>query len=86
MGYDTPTTSQAAASSAGSYFAIGTELLGEVQRIIGQSKIKALRFNLGGRQLKEIPVNPATAVATVLLVVAAVVISNLRVEVVKDPQ
>jgi hypothetical protein len=70
---------------ATSFFSLGAELLGEVQKIVGHSKVKALRLNLGGRHIKDIPVNPATAIATVLLVIAAVVISNLRVEVVKEP-
>ena len=74
-----------AISPATSFFSLGADLLGEVQKIVGHSKIKALRLNLGGRHLKDIPVNPATAIATVLLVIAAVVISNLRVEVIKEP-
>jgi hypothetical protein len=74
-----------ALTPATSFFSLGADLLGEVQKIIGHSKVKALRLNLGGRHIKDIPVNPATALVTVLLVIAAVVISNLRVEVVKEP-
>jgi hypothetical protein len=69
---------------ATSLFSLGAELLSEVQHLIGNSRIKALRIKLGGRHLKDVPVNPATAIATVLLVIAAVIISNLRVEVVKE--
>lgn len=78
-----PPTSDTLAPAT-NFFSVGAELLGEVQRIIGHSKVRALRVNLGGRLIKEVPVTPATAIATVALVIAAVVISNLKVEVVKD--
>lgn len=86
MTYQTPSTpSTGAAISGSSLFSLGAELLGEVQRIVGQSKVRAIRLNLGGRMLKEFPISSASAAITVLLAVAAVVISNLRVEVVNDP-
>ena len=88
MSYQASTSAAQASealSPATSFFSVGAELLGEVQHIVGQSKVKALRLNLGGRHIKDIPVNPATAVATVALVILAVLISNLKVEVVKEP-
>lgn len=82
-GKSTPTSESL--TPASTFFSLGAELLSEVQKIMGHSRVKALRLNLGGRHIKDIPVNPATAITTVLLVIAAVVISNLRVEVVKEP-
>ncbi len=87
MSYQATSASSASEtlSPATNFFSLGADLLGEVQKIVGQSRVKALRFNLGGRMIKEIPINPATAAATVVLVILAVIISNLRVEVVKEP-
>jgi hypothetical protein len=70
---------------ASNFFSVGAELLNEVQRIVGHSRVRALRFSLGGRPIKEFPIAPMTAIATIALVVGAVVLSNLKVEVVKDP-
>ena len=70
---------------ATNFFSVGSELLNEVQRIIGHNRIRALRLTLGGRQIKEFPIAPATAIATIALVVGAVILSNLKVEVVKEP-
>lgn len=83
MSYQT-STSESAISGNG-LFSLGASLLGDVQRIVGQSKVRAIRLNLGGKMLKEIPIKPASAVVTVLLAVAAVLISNLRVDIVNDP-
>ncbi len=83
MSYQT-STSESAISGSG-LFSLGASLLGDVQRIVGQSKVRAIRLNLGGKMLKEIPIKPASAVVTVLLAVAAVLISNLRVDIVNDP-
>ncbi len=68
-----------------SLFTIGTDLFGEVQRIIGTSRVRGLRVKLGGRVLKEIPVSPLTAATTALLVVLAVVVSNISIEVEHEP-
>jgi hypothetical protein len=64
--------------------AVGSELLNEMQHIVGHSKVKALRINLGNRHIKDIQVNGATALVTIGLALLAVIISNLRVEVVKE--
>jgi len=69
---------------AAHFFQLGSELLGEVQKIVGTTRVRAVRLSLGGRVLKDIKINPVTAIATVAVVVAAVVISNLKVEVIKD--
>jgi hypothetical protein len=66
---------------AASFFSVGAELLGEVQRIIGTNRVRSLRVKLGGRVIKEIPVRPLTAVATVVLVLLAVVVSTMSIEV-----
>jgi len=71
-------------NSATKIFTIGSDLLHEVQKHVGHSKVRSLRLTLGGRQIKEIPVSPATAIVSVLLVIIAVIITNLKVEVVKD--
>ncbi len=68
-----------------SLFTIGTDLFGEVQRIIGTSRVRGLRVKLGGRTLKEIPVAPLTAATTIALVVLAVIISNVSIEVEHEP-
>jgi hypothetical protein len=71
-------------NSAVKIFTIGSELLQEVQKHVGHSKIRSLRLTLGGRHIKEFPVSPATAIASLIFVLLAVIITNLRVEVVKD--
>jgi hypothetical protein len=63
---------------------VGSELLNELQHIVGQSKVKALRINLGNRHIKDIEINGATALATLGLAILAVIISNLKIEVVKE--
>jgi hypothetical protein len=83
VGSQTP--SSEALVPAANFFSVGSELLNEVQRIIGHSRVRALRLTLGGRPIKEFPIAPVTAIATILVVVAAVVLSNLKIEVVKDP-
>ena len=66
-------------------FVLGADLFGEVQRIIGTSRVRALRIKLGKRTLKEVPVAPLTALTTVLLVAIAVVVSNMSIEVEHEP-
>lgn len=68
-----------------SLLTVGADLFSEVQRIIGSSRVRALRVKLGSRTLKEIPVAPLTAVTTILMVLAAVVISNMSIEVEHEP-
>lgn len=70
---------------ATSFFSVGAELLSEVQRIIGTNRVRCLRIKLGNRVIKKIPVGPLTAVATVVLVLIAVVVSTMSIEVEHEP-
>ncbi len=70
---------------AANLFSLGIDLFGQVQRIIGTDRVRALRIKLGGRVIKEIPVSPLTTFATVALVLAAVIVSTLSVEVEHEP-
>jgi len=72
-------------SPAAHFFTLGSELLNEVQRTLGGSRVKALRLTIGHRVIKELPISPATAVATVAIVIVAIIVSNLKIEVVKEP-
>ena len=84
MDNDTAAASETLAPAT-SFFSAGAELLGEVQRIIGTNRVRSLRLKLGNRVIKEIPVRPLTAVATVALVVLAVVVSTMSIEVEHEP-
>ncbi|HEY3328914.1 MAG TPA: hypothetical protein VGK19_02745 [Capsulimonadaceae bacterium] len=70
---------------AANFFNLGSELLNEVQHTLGSSRIKSLRLTLGHRVIKEFPVSPATAIATVAIVIIAILVSNLKIEIVKEP-
>ena len=74
-----------AVTPAANFFTLGSELLNEVQHHLGDSKVKALRLTLGHRVIKEIPISPVTAIATVGLVIVAIIVSNLKIEIVKEP-
>ena len=75
----------AALAPVANVFHLGVELLGEVQKIVGTRRVRALRIKLGGRVVKELPIAPLTAVSTALLVLAAVLVSTLSVEVEHEP-
>jgi hypothetical protein len=64
---------------------LGAELLGEVQKIIGTNRVRSLRVKLGDRVIKELPIGPVTAVATVIIVLLAVIVSSISVEVEHEP-
>ena len=66
-------------------FSLGMDLFGQVQRITGTSKVRALRLKLGSHIIKEIPVSPLTTVATMALVLLAVVVSTMTIEVDHEP-
>ena len=83
QGQATPASTKSAAAT--NLFTVGADLFGEVQRIIGTSRVRALRIKLGNRTIKEVPVAPLTALTTVLLVAAAVVVSNMSIEVEHEP-
>ncbi len=87
MANETPggvSSSSESLNSATKFLPLAAELFKEVQQHVGHSKIRSLRLTLGGRPIRDFPVSPATAAATIILVVVAVIITNLRVEVVKD--
>ena len=71
---------------AANLFSLGSDLLTEVQNTIGTSKVKGLRISVGDRAIRDIQVSPLTAVATVALVVGAIIVSNLRIEIIKEPR
>jgi hypothetical protein len=70
---------------AADFFKLGSELLSEVQKSIGEARVKALRVSLGNRTLREFPVRSATVVVTILVVISAILITNLKIEIVKEP-
>jgi len=70
---------------ATNFLSLGAELLSEVQRIVGPSKVTALRIKLGDRVIKRIPLAPVTVAATVMLVIVAVLVSTMSIEVEHEP-
>lgn len=82
---DTTTPINPLPAAGANLLTLGADLVGQVQRIIGRDKVRALRVKLGGRTVTEIPVAPLSAAATVALVVLAVVLSTLSVEVEHEP-
>jgi hypothetical protein len=66
-------------------FGLGAELLSEVQHIIGTDRVRSLRIKLGNRVISEVPIAPLTTIATVGLVLLAVVISTMSIEVEHEP-
>ena len=66
-------------------FSLGVDLFGEVQRVIGSNRVRGLRIKFGNRLIKEVPVAPLSTVATIALVLLAVVISTLSIEVEHEP-
>jgi hypothetical protein len=59
------------------------QALDQVQEILRGSRVRKVRIKLGDRVLKEIPVESA-ALTAIVIVVAAIVISQLHIEVVRD--
>jgi hypothetical protein len=74
-----------ALAPASHFFHLGAELLTEVQKIVGSNRVRSLRIKLGSRTIKEIKVAPLTAVATIALVLLAVIISTMTIEVEQEP-
>ena len=72
-------------ASSANLFSLGVDLFGEVQRVIGNDRIRGLRVKLGNRVVKEIPVAPLTTYATLALVVLAVIVSTLSIEIDHEP-
>ncbi len=70
---------------AANLFSLGVDLFGQVQRITGTNKVRALRLKLGSHVLREIRVSSLTTAATMALVLLAVIISTLTIEVDHEP-
>lgn len=68
------------ASQMNQMVSISADVLDQVQDVLKGGRIRAVRIKLGQRTLKEIPVE-AAALTAILVAVAAVVISQLRIEV-----
>jgi hypothetical protein len=82
-GESTPVSDKLAPATT--LFGLGAELLSEVQKIIGTNRVRSLRIKLGNRVVKELPIGPLTAVATILLVLLAVIVTSVSVEVEHEP-
>ena len=82
---DSGATSLGAASSArlDQAVSIGADVLDQVQEVLQGGRIRAVRIKLGNKTVREIPVE-AAALTAILLVAAAVLISQLRIEIDKD--
>jgi hypothetical protein len=59
---------------------IGADILEHVQEALKGGKIRGVRIKLGNRTLREIPVE-AAAVSAILIAAAAVIVSQLRIEI-----
>ncbi len=70
---------------AANLLSLGVDLFGQVQRITSTSKVRALRLKLGSHVIKEIPVSRLTTVATMALVLLAVIVSTMTIEVDHEP-
>ena len=70
---------------AANLFSLGVDLFGEVQRVMGNERVRALRVKIGNRVIKEIPVAPLTTYATLAMVLLAVIVSTLSIEVEHEP-
>lgn len=63
--------------------AVGSDILDEVQHTLNGGRIRRVRIKLGNRTIREIPVR-AAALTAILIAAAAVIVSQLSVEVDKD--
>ena len=70
---------------SGNLFSVGVDLFGEVQRVIGSNSVRGLRIKFGNRLIKEIPIAPLSTVATIAIVLLAVIISTLSIEIDHEP-
>lgn len=84
MDNDMSTTS-AALAPATKLFGVGADLLGQVEKMVGNNKVSGLKVKLGNRVIKEIPLQSAKAVVTIGLALLAVILSQLTVEVEHEP-
>jgi hypothetical protein len=82
---DSAVNAQTGLAPAGKLFGMGADVLGQIERTIGQNKIRAVRVKLGDRTLKEIPIQAASMILTIGVALLAVVVSSLSVEVEHEP-
>jgi len=78
--------SQTGLTPAGKLFGVGADMLGQIEKTIRNQKITGLRIKLGNRVLKEVSIEKASTIITVVLALVAVVVSSLSVEVEHEPQ
>ena len=78
----TPSSSAATNARMEQAVGIGADVLDQVQDVLKGGRIRAIRIKLGSRTLREIPVE-AAAFTAILLAAAAVVVSQLRIEIEK---
>ncbi len=71
--------------SAVNLFPLGVEIFGEVQRVLGSSRVRGLRIKIGNKLVKEVTVAPLSTAVTVALVLLAVIISTLSIEIDHEP-
>ena len=83
---DSTENRQTGLAPAGKLFGVGAEMLGQIEKTISNNKITGLRVKLGNRVLKEITIEKASTIITVVLALVAVVVSSLSVEVEHEPQ
>ncbi len=70
---------------SGNLFSIGVDLFGEVQRVIGSNSVRGLRVKFGNRLIKEIPIAPLSTIATIAIVLLAIIVSTLSIEIDHEP-
>ncbi|HEY3413452.1 MAG TPA: DUF4342 domain-containing protein [Armatimonadota bacterium] len=63
--------------------AVGSDILDEVQSTLSGGRIRRVRIKLGRRTIREIPVQ-AAALTAILIAAAAVIVSQLSIEIDKD--
>lgn len=80
-----PTNSSAANPSAVNLFPLGVEIFGEVQRVLGSSRVRGLRIKIGNKLVKEVAIAPLSTAVTVVLVLLAVIVSTLSIEIDHEP-
>jgi hypothetical protein len=80
---DRPGTRGRASSSMDAAVGAGADIIDRVQETLQGGRIKRVRIKLGGRTIREIPVQ-AAAFSAILIALAAAIISQLHVEVDQD--
>jgi hypothetical protein len=70
-------------AEGGDLTAIAAELVDDAQRLLDLGPIRKVRFRLGERVLREVPVS-VTAVGAVAIGLVAVLLSRLRIDLIRD--